>query len=308
MNSNTVALKKSVFKNWPFYVFLIVPVISAFVFSYMPLYGITIAFKDFKMARGISGSEWVGFYYFEKIFSDPNFYRVLGNTIKISVLTLLTSFPVTIVFTLLINELGNLRFKKTIQTISYLPHFLSWVVVGAFVFQILSPTNGIVNAILTSLGLIESPIYFMVEEDKFIPIYLITMLWKETGFSILIYLSAIASIDSVLFEAATIDGANRFQRVLYIILPSIAPMIATMLILKMGSLITVGFDPIFNLYTPSTQRVADVISTYVYRKGLIETKYSLTTAIGLFQNVVSLILVLLSNWLAKRADPNYRLI
>ncbi|MEG0492313.1 MAG: ABC transporter permease subunit [Clostridia bacterium] len=308
MNSNTVALKKSVFKNWPFYVFLIVPVISAFVFSYMPLYGITIAFKDFKMARGISGSEWVGFYYFEKIFSDPNFYRVLGNTIKISVLTLLTSFPVTIIFTLLINELGNLRFKKTIQTISYLPHFLSWVVVGAFVFQILSPTNGIVNAILTSLGLIESPIYFMVEEDKFIPIYLITMLWKETGFSILIYLSAIASIDSVLFEAATIDGANRFQRVLYIILPSIAPMIATMLILKMGSLITVGFDPIFNLYTPSTQRVADVISTYVYRKGLIETKYSLTTAIGLFQNVVSLILVLLSNWLAKRADPNYRLI
>lgn len=308
MNSNTVALKKSVFKNWPFYVFLIVPVISAFVFSYMPLYGITIAFKDFKMARGISGSEWVGFYYFEKIFSDPNFYRVLGNTIKISVLTLLTSFPVTIIFTLLINELGNLRFKKTIQTISYLPHFLSWVVVGAFVFQILSPTNGIVNAILTSLGLIESPIYFMVEEDKFIPIYLITMLWKETGFSILIYLSAIASIDSVLFEAATIDGANRFQRVLYIILPSIAPMIATMLILKMGSLISVGFDPIFNLYTPSTQRVADVISTYVYRKGLIETKYSLTTAIGLFQNVVSLILVLLSNWLAKRADPNYRLI
>ncbi len=302
------ALARSVKRHVPYYLFLIPAIILVAVFSYAPMYGIVIAFKDFKMARGIIGSQWVGLKHFKYVFSDPGFYRVLYNTIKISFLTLLTSFPLTIVFALLVNEIMNLPFKKVVQTITYLPHFLSWVVVGAFVYQILSPSNGIVNAILMKLGLINKPIYFVVEQYAFIPMYLITNLWKTTGYSIVIYLSTIAGIDPGLYESATIDGANRFHRVLYITLPALAPTISTLLILRVSSLISVGFDPIFNLYTPSTYPVADVISTYVYRLGLVEARYDVTTAIGLAQNVVGLMLVLSSNWLARKANPDYRVI
>ncbi|MDY3368716.1 ABC transporter permease [Zhenhengia yiwuensis] len=260
------------------------------------------------MARGILGSEWVGFAHFQKIFSDPNFYRVLFNTIRLSVLSLVTSFPVTIIFALLVNELMNMKFKRVVQTITYLPHFLSWVVVGGFVYQLLSPSNGLVNSILVSLGVLDKPIYFMAEQDMFTPIFLITNLWKSTGYSIVIYLAAIAGIDPGLYESATIDGANRFQRVLYITLPALAPTICTLLILNISSLMSVGFDPIFNLYNSATYPTADVIATYVYRKGMVEAKYDLTTAIGLFQNVVGVILILISNWLARKANPDYRII
>lgn len=295
-------------KYLPFYMFLIPGLVIVILFSYLPMYGIIIAFKDFKMARGIVGSDWVGLTHFQKIFTDPNFYRVMFNTLKISLLSLLTSFPVTIIFALLINEVMNMRFKRTVQTITYLPHFLSWVVVGGFVYQLLSPSSGFLNSILLSLGIIEKPIYFMVEQDMFIPIYLLTSLWKSTGYSIVIYLSTIAGIDTGLYESATIDGANRFQRVLHITLPAIAPTVCTLLILNVSSLMSVGFDPIFNLYNPATYPVADVISTYVYRKGMIEAQYDLTTAIGLFQNVIGLVLIMTSNWLARKANPDYRII
>ena len=301
-------LMKQMKKYYPFYLFLIPALIIVILFSYMPMYGIVIAFKDFKMARGILGSEWVGFAHFQKIFSDPNFYRVLFNTIKLSVLSLVTSFPVTIIFALLVNELMNMRFKRVVQTITYLPHFLSWVVVGAFVYQLLSPSNGLINSILVSLGVIDKPIFFMAEQDAFTPIFLLTNLWKSTGYSIVIYLAAIAGIDQGLYESATIDGANRFQRVLYITLPALAPTICTLLILNISSLMSVGFDPIFNLYSPATYPTADVIATYVYRKGMVEAQYDLTTAIGLFQNVVGVILILISNWLARKANPDYRII
>ena len=295
-------------KYLPFYIFLILPLVQVIVFNFLPIYGITIAFKDFKMARGILGSDWVGLKHFQKLFSDSNFYKILYNTLRISFLTLLTSFPLTIVFALLVNELGNMKFKRVVQTITYLPHFLSWVVVGSFVQQILSPTNGIVNSFLMSLGLVNDPVYFMIQEGMFIPIYLVTNLWKGLGWGIIIYLSSIAGISPSLYESAVIDGANRFQRVLYITLPSLAPTISTLLILNMSSLINVGFDPIFNLYNPSTYNVADVISTYVYRRGLVDAKYDYTTAIGLFQNVVGFLLILTSNWAARRANPDYRII
>lgn len=295
-------------KYYPFYLFLIPALVIVILFSYVPMYGIIIAFKDFKMARGILGSEWVGLAHFQKIFSDPNFYRVLFNTIKLSVLSLVTSFPVTIIFALLVNELMNMKFKRVVQTITYLPHFLSWVVVGGFVYQLLSPSNGLINSILVSLGVIDKSIYFMVEQDMFTPIFLITNLWKSTGYSIVIYLAAIAGIDQGLYEAAIIDGANRFQRVLYVTLPALAPTICTLLILNISSLMSVGFDPIFNLYNPATYPTADVIATYVYRKGMVEAQYDLTTAIGLFQNVVGVILILFSNWLARKANPDYRII
>lgn len=292
----------------PLYIFLLLPLVQVIIFNYKPMYGIIIAFKDFKMRSGIWGSEWVGLKHFERLFSEPQFYKVLRNTLRLSILSTAVTFPMEIIFALMMNEVGNVRFKRITQTITYLPHFLSWVVIGNFVYQILSPTYGIVNTVLVKIGIFEKPLYFMVQENLFTPIYLITTLWKELGWGIIIYLATIAGIDPCLYEAAAIDGAGRFKRVIYVTLPGILPTVSTLLILKMGSIITVGFDPIFNLYNDSLYNVADVISTYVYRRGIIDAKYSYTTAIGLFQNVVSFLLVILSNMLARKADPDFRIL
>ena len=302
------SLGKEMKKYLPFYLFVLPAIICVILFNYMPMGGIVIAFKNYKMARGIAGSEWVGLKHFKALFSDPNFYRVLGNTLKISILTLLTTFPVTIVFTLLVNELRGARFKKVVQTITYMPHVLSGVVVGTFVYQILSPTSGVVNAVLVNLGILDKPEFFMANQKAFVPIYLITNLWKTTGYSIVIYLATIAGIDTSLYEAASIDGANRFKKILHITLPAMLPTVCTMLILQIGSLINVGFDPIYNLYNDATYQTADVIATYVYRKGMVESRYDFSTAIGLFQNVVSLALVLLANWFARKTNPEYKII
>ena len=304
----TGSMKKELKKYFPFYMFLLPAIILVILFCYMPMEGLMIAFKDYKMARGIEGSEWVGLKHFQALFSDPNFYRVLGNTLKISIFTLLTTFPITIIFTILVNEILNTKFKSVVQTITYMPHFLSWVVVGTFVYQILSPTGGVINAILIQLGILDKPLYFMAQKDIFVPIYLIANLWKSTGYSIVIYLATIAGIDTALYDAASIDGANRFRRILHITLPAMFPTMCTMLILNIGSLVSVGFDPIFNLYNDATYQTADVISTYVYRKGMIESRYDFSTAIGLFQNVVSLVLVLIANWFARKANPEYKII
>ncbi|MCI9558232.1 ABC transporter permease subunit [Candidatus Ventrimonas sp. KK005] len=300
--------KKELKKYMPFYLFLLPSIVLVVLFCYMPMEGLLIAFKDYKMARGIEGSEWVGLQHFKDLFTDPNFYRVLGNTLKISILTLLTTFPVTIIFTLLVNELTSKKVKGVVQTITYMPHFLSWVVVGTFVYQLLSPTGGVINALLIQLGVLDKPLYFMAQKDMFVPIYLISNLWKTTGYSIVIYLATISSIDTTMYDAASIDGANRFQRILYITLPAMFPTMCTMLILSIGSLVSVGFDPIFNLYNDATYQTADVISTYVYRKGMVESRYDFSTAIGLFQNVVSLALVMIANWFARKANPEYKVI
>ena len=295
-------------KHRMFYLFLLPAVVMVFLFSYMPFWGILIAFKDFKMARGIMGSEWVGLEHFRKLFSDPNFYRVLKNTLIIGISTLLTTFPVTIIFTILVNEILNTKFKKVVQTVTYLPHFLSWVVVGTFAYQILSPSSGIVNTILVNLGILDKSVYFMAQPNMFVPIYLIVNLWKETGYSIVVYLAVISGIDTEQYEAVSIDGANRFQKILYVTLPAMLPTICVMVILNIGTIITVGFDPIFNLYNDATYQTADVISTFVYRKGMVDAQFDYSTAVGLFQNVVSLTLVLLSNWFARKANPEYRVI
>ena len=295
-------------KYLPLYLFLLLPLIQVIVFNYVPMYGIVIAFKDFKMKRGILGSEWIGLKHFERIFSEAQFYRVLKNTLRLSVLSKLFSFPLEIVFALMMNEVQNMKYKRITQTITYLPHFLSWIVVGNFVYQILSPTYGIVNSVLVKTGLLQEPIYFMTKEYMFTPVYIFTTIWKELGWGIIIYLATIAGIDQSLYEAAAIDGAGRFGKALHITLPCMLPTISTLLILSMGSLMSVGFDPIFNLYNSSVYNVSDVISTYVYRRGLIDAKWSYTTAIGLFENVVGFLLVMTSNWLARKADPDFRIL
>ncbi len=295
-------------KYLPFYLFLLIPIAQVIVFNYLPMYGIQIAFKDFIMKRGITGSDWTGFYHFAKMFSDRIFYRVLGNTLKLSIISMITVFPATIIFALLMNEVQHIKFKRITQTISYLPHFLSWIIVGTFTYQMLSPGNGVINAILVRFGIIDQPIYFMIQKTMFTPIYIIVSMWKELGWGIIIYLASIAGIDPSLYEAASIDGAGRFRKVLHITLPGILPTISTLLILRLGSLISVGFDPIFNLYNEGTYEVADVISTYVYRRGLVDSKYDYTTAVGLFQNVVGIILVLTGNWISRKADPNFKIL
>lgn len=295
-------------KYIPMYLFLVLPVLQVIIFNYLPMYGITIAFKDFKMRRGILGSSWVGLKHFEKLFNDPSFLRVLMNTLRLSLLSLVICFPATILYALMMNEVHSMKFKRLSQTISYLPHFLSWIIVGNFAYQILSPSNGIVNAILVRLGILKEPVYFLIKKEAFDTIFIIAELWKELGWGIVIYLAAIAEIDMSLYEAAQIDGAGRFQQALHVTIPCILPTISTLLILRLGTLMDVGFDPIFNLYNEGTYEVADVISTYVYRRGVIDSKYDYTTALGLFQNVVSLLLVLGGNWLSRKADPDFKIL
>ena len=298
-------------KHIPFYLMLLLPVAQVIIFNYLPMYGIVIAFKDFKMSRGILGSDWRGLYWFERVLTDYYMPRVLMNTIKISFSSLLVTFPTTVIFALLVNEIANLRFKKITQTISYMPHFLSWVVVGGLVKQLLSPNNGFINALLVSIGAVDAPVGFMTSKAAFLPIYLLTTIWKDTGWGIILYLAAIAGIDVQQYEAAKIDGANRFKQLIHVTLPGMLPTISTILILRMGTLINVGFDPIFNLYNPATYEVADVISTYIYRKGLADlsyTQYEFASALGLMQNAVAFTLVLLSNLIARKADPEYRII
>ncbi len=284
------------------YLLLLIPVIHQVIFRYFPIYGIVIAFKEFKMSKGIVGSAWVGFEHFSELFGDIFFYRVLSNTLRLNVLNVLTIFPLTIIFALMINEITDLKFKKAVQTISYLPHFLSWVVISGFIYQLLSPQSGFVNILLTKIGLFSDPINFMVSKHWFTPIYLISNIWQGIGWGTIIYLSAIANIDISLYESVELDGANRFQKAIYITLPGIVPTITVLLILRIGNMMTVSFDQIFNLYNPSTYEVADVIDTFVFRKGIGDSRYDYSTAVGLFQNVIGFILLIGSNYFARKAN------
>jgi putative aldouronate transport system permease protein len=264
------------------------------------MYGITIAFKDYKISRGILNSPWIGFENFSKVFSDPYFLRALKNTLRLSVLSLAIGFPFPIIFSLLLNELDNQHFKRLAQTVSYLPHFLSWIVVAGFIYRLLSTQNGAINILLVKLGVLSEPKDFLTNKGCFTPIFLISRIWKEMGWSSILYLAAISGIDLAQYEAAQIEGASRLQRARYITLPGIMPTVTIVLLLNIGSLMSVSFDQIFNLYSPSTYSVADVISTFVYRKGLTESKYSFATAVGLFQNTVGLVLILFGNALSKK--------
>jgi putative aldouronate transport system permease protein len=262
------------------------------------MYGVTLAFKDFSISKGILGSPWVGFKHFQKLFAGYDFYQILSNTLRISILKILIGFPVPIILALLLNEIYKKNFKKVVQTISYLPHFISWVILGGLIIEMLSPSRGVVNYILTLFG--TKPIYFLTSPEWFVPIVIITHVWQSAGWSSVIYLAAIAGIDAEQYESAYIDGATRYQRVKYITVPSIMPTIAILFILGLGNILNAGFDQIFNLYNPSIYSVADIFDTYVYRTGLANMQYSFTTAIGLFKNGIGMILILGANYLVKR--------
>ena len=279
---------------------LILPgLIVVFVFSYMPMYGIILGFKDYKIKSGIIFSEWVGMYNFERFFRSPVAGQVIWNTFFIGISQLLDTFPVPIILALLMNELRSTAYRRTIQTIIYLPHFISWVIMYSLLFSLFSITSGLVNKLLMSMGY--SAINLLSDPNKFYGMLYVTSIWKEAGWGTIIYMAAIAGVDQEMYEAAYLDGANRFQQCVHITLPSIAFSITTMLILNVGSVMGANFDQIMNLRTAATQTtVAQVIDTYVYDMGVGKGQYDLSTAIGLFQQVINCVLLFVSNFVVKK--------
>ncbi|RAP75577.1 sugar ABC transporter permease [Paenibacillus montanisoli] len=266
------------------------------VFHYLPMYGVLLAFKDFKILQGVWNSPWVGLDIFEKIFHDEYFFTVLKNTMIISLYKLLFGFPVPIIFALLLSEVMNARYKKLVQTVTYLPHFISWVVLAGIFFTMFS-LEGPVNTLIKLFG--GDPVLFLADPRYFRSILVITSIFQGFGWGSIIYFAAISNIDPQLYEAAIIDGAGRFKRMFYISIPMLVPIIAIMLILSMSGILDAGFDQIFNMYNVQVYNVADIIDTYVYRKGIVEMNYSYATAVGLFKSVVALILIFAVNRLVK---------
>ena len=280
------------------YYALLLPALAIFLlFRYVPMAGIVIAFKKYNLVDGLFGSPWVGFTYFERLFNSPQFYRVLKNTVVISLLKVLIGFPGPIIFALMLNEIANLRGKKIFQTISYLPHFVSWVVVGGLIRDLLSQ-RGIVNYLTGLFG--ADPVIFLQQEEMFVPILILSMIWKNVGWGSIIYLAAISSIDPQLYEAAALDGAGRIQRIRHVTLPSIVHVIVILFLLRIGDIMEAGFDQIFNLYNPLVYSVADIIDTYVFRTGITDFQYSYAAAVDLFKNLTGLILLLIVNYGTKR--------
>lgn len=275
-------------------------VIYYLIFHYAPLYGVQIAFKDYIFRKGIWNSPWIGFANFKNLFSMGTFRQVFRNTLVISFYKLCFGFPAPILFAILLSEIRFVHFKKLTQTVSYLPHFVSWVVLGGLFMQLLSPSTGPINIFLKSIG--AKPIYFLADAKWFRSVLVMTSLWKGIGWGSIIYLAAISGINPELYEAATIDGAGRFKKIVHITFPCIVPVVTIMFIFAVGGIINDDFDQIFNLYNPAVYKVADVISTYIYRVGLIEMKYSFSAAVGLFKNIIAFMMILGTNAITKRIN------
>lgn len=286
-------------RMWPYYIMIVPFLAFMIVFDYFPMYGVTLAFKDFKVLSGIMGSPWVGFKYFKQLFDAYSFWEVLRNTLIISLEKIVFCFPVPIILAIFINEIRNDKIKRTFQTFSYLPHFISWVIAASFVIDVFS-LKGPVNYIIGALG--GKSVYFMADVRYFRGLLIITDIWKGCGWGSIVYLAAITGIDVELYEAADIDGANKLQSIWHITLPGIRSTIITLFILKIGHLLSAGFDQIYNLYSSAVYSVADVLDTFTYRKGIIGTDYSYATAAGLFKNGIGFILVVLSNFVVRRLN------
>lgn len=291
--------KKSIRKNWELYL-LLVPVILYFlIFHYYPLYGLQIAFKDFIATKGITGSPWVGFKHFERFFDSYYFGRLIKNTIGIGVFTLLVSFPVPIIIALLLNEVKSLRFKKFVQTIIYAPHFLSTVVVVGMLLLFLK-SDGMINQVIMLFG--GTPIDFISEPAWFKSIYVLSDVWQTMGWSSIIYIAALSAVDPAQHEAAMMDGASKFQRIIHINIPAILPTIVILFILNVGSVMAIGFEKVFLLQNDLNMSTSDVISTFVYRSGILEAQYSFSAAVGLFNSIINFILLIMVNQIAKKVS------
>ena len=300
MGTKRLGRKNNVLNFRDHYIMLIPGILFFLVFCYGPMYGLVIAFQDFYPLRGISGSDFVGLKHFRELFTNPFFLSVLRNTLIISFYKLLICFPAPIIFCLALNEIKSHGFKKAVQSISYLPHFISWVVVSGIFLEFLSPSRGPINILLKELGF--EPIFFVADPKYFRAVLVITDMWKSVGWGSIVYLAAITNVDPALYEAAEMDGAGRIKQILHVTLPSTMPIITVMFIMESGKILNDSFQQVYNFLTPTTYGVGDVISTFVYRMGIQNMQYSFTTAVDLFKNTISFILVVITNAIARKTS------
>ncbi|MEK3890032.1 ABC transporter permease [Bacillus sp. FSL K6-3431] len=289
-------------KHWQLYLLMLLPLASLIIFKYVPMLGSVIAFKDYNVIKGIMGSEWVGFKYFTQFFNLPHFWTIIGNTLGLSLYGLLIGFPAPILLALALNEVRQGLFKKSVQMVTYAPYFISTVIMVSIIIVALSPNTGIVNSILGIFGV--DPKNFMGEPGLFKSIYVFSDVWQHTGYGAIIYLAALAGVNPEFYEAAKMDGASRIQKILNIDLPSILPVTVILLILNIGNMMAIGFEKIYLMQNSLNVQTSEVISTYVYKVGLLESNFSFSAAVGLFNSVVNLILLVLVNYIAKKVSKN----
>ena len=301
MSTNTVAvrkpksdLRKRIVDNWQLYLLLLIPVVITIIYKYGPMYGIQIAFRDFRASRGITGSEWVGLEWFERFFTSPNASRMIRNTVLLSFYSLLWSFPVPILLSLALNQLRFKRFRSVVQTVIYAPHFISTMIICGMLRIFLSPSGGLINLIFGT------NIDFLTESSMFRTIYIASGIWQEAGWGTIIYLATLSSIDTALYEAAKVDGASVFQRILHIDIPELLPIAVIQLIMSASGLMNVGFEKVWLLQTDLNKATSDVIAVYVYEQGIQNASYSYATAIGLFNTAVNIVLLIVVNKIAKK--------
>lgn len=299
-NANAKPIKRSlgrrIVDNWQLYLLLLIPVVLTIIYKYIPMYGIQIAFRDFDPNKGFTGSIWVGMKWFQRFFSAPNCGRMIKNTVLLSFYSLLWSFPVPIILSLIINQLRFRRYKRVVQTVLYAPHFISTMIICGMIRIFLSPTGGLLNLILgTSVD-------FLTESSAFRTIYIASGIWQDAGWGCIIYLATLANVDPGLYEAAKMDGASVFQRILNIDVPALLPMAILNLIMAAGGLMNVGFEKVWLLQTDLNKATSDVIAVYVYQQGIENAKYSYSTAVGLFNTAVNIILLLVVNKIASKAS------
>lgn len=295
---NWVRLYDHFKREWQIYAMLLPTIIWFLVFLYKPMYGLQIAFKDYSIFKGVANSPWIGLEHFQTLFGNDQFLRAVRNTITISFYNLLFGFPAPIILALMFNEVLHATYKRTAQTIVYLPHFISSVIIAGIVITAFSPTAGIINTIMGWFGL--DPVYFLTQPGWFRPIFVGTGIWQEAGFGSIVFLAAIAGVNPSLYESAVVDGANRWQMMWKITIPSILPTILIMLIIRIGNVMEVSFELVILLYQPSTYETADVVNTWIYRQGLQSGQYDLAAAGGLFNAVVAFVLVMTANTLSRR--------
>lgn len=290
--------RRRIMRNKWLYVMILPGLVYFLIFKYIPMYGLIISFQDYKSFKGIRGSEWVGFKHFERLFTEPDFLNILTNTLVLFGMNLLFYFPVPIILALMLNELRGTFFKRLFQSLVYLPHFMSWVIIVSIGYVMLTMDGGILNELLVMLGF--EKVNFLLSPAWFRPTYIIQVIWREAGWGTIIYLAAIASVDLQLYEAARMDGAGRLRQIWHITLPAIRSVIIILLILKIGDVLELGFEHVYLLLNAMNREVAEIIDTYVYTAGLLQGKFSYSTAIGFFKSIIGLIMVMVANKLSKK--------
>lgn len=297
-----VSRRAAILRSWQLYVLLAPGLIYLLIFKYWPMYGAQIAFRNYNPASGFTGSPWVGLMHFERFINSFQFEKLLVNTLTINTVGLLVAFPVPIVLALIVNQLSSRRFKKVVQSVLYAPSFISVVVVVGMIFLLFSPRAGIVNNVIELFG--GEPIFFMGDPEWFRPLYIGSDIWQNAGFSMIIYLAALTAIDPSLHEAAKMDGANKFRRIWHIDIPGIMPVVTILFVLAIGNIFNLGFEKVYLMQTPLNLETSEIINTYVYKAGLQQAQFSYSAAIGLFNSVLNLILLVTFNYVAKKANQS----